>query len=154
VTQDGGVCGVEEEAVVNGIASGLRFVARHARDKAATGGLATVRATVCLASSSRPMYLFQNRGFPGDRVGREIRQPPVADGVFDIDDLAEDGQPLVVATYVLATGIFQEFGVPEAAQVTPDGTIRCRYWQSGWSERIVAWAKASSVPVTDETDLI
>lgn len=154
VRQDESVCGIEDEVVVNGIASGLRFLARHARDKAAAGGLATVRATVCLVSSSRPVYLFQNRSFSGDRLGWAITQPPIADGVFDIDDLAEDGPPLMVATYVLATGIFQEFGIPEAAQITPDGTIRRRYWQSGGSERIVAWAKASGVPVTDEIHLV
>ena len=146
--------GVEADAVINGIASGLRFVARHARDKAAAGGLATVRALLWPVSVSRPVYLFQNRRFPGDRVGREVQQPPVADGVFDIDDLAVGGQPLMVATYVLATGLFQEFGIPEAAQITADGTIRRRYWQAGWSEQIVAWAQASSIPVTDETDLV
>lgn len=149
--EDETASGIQDEAVVNAIASGLRFLARHAQEKAATGGLATVRATIWLVSASRSVYLFQNRSSQGGRVGREINQPPVADGVFEIDDLVEDGQPLMAATYVLATGLFQEFGLPEAAQVTPDGTIRCRYWHADWSERIVAWAKAAGVPVTDET---
>jgi hypothetical protein len=154
VRKDETASGIEVDAMINAIASGLRFLARHARDKAAAGGLATVRATIWSVSASRPVYLFQNRSFPGDRVGREIQQRPVADGVFDLDDLAEDGQPLMVATYMLATGLFQEFGVPEAPHVMSDGTIRCRYWQSGWSEQIVVWAKAAGVPVTDETDLV
>ena len=39
-------------------------------------------------------------------------------------------QPPMVATYVLTTGLFQEFGLPEAVQIAADGTIRCQYWHT------------------------
>jgi hypothetical protein len=53
----------------------------------------------------------------------------VAVGVPNVDDLAEDGPPLVSATYSLASGLFQEFGHPEALQMTSAGEIRIKYWR-------------------------
>jgi hypothetical protein len=45
---------------------------------------------------------------------------PAGDGV---DDLAGDGLVLIAATSVLATGLIQHFGFPEALQMTTDGVI-------------------------------
>jgi hypothetical protein len=46
--------------------------------------------------------------------------------------------------------LFQEFGQPEALQLTATGEIRRRYWHS-WSKEIAAWAGAAGVPLTEET---
>ncbi len=97
--------GVEEEVVVNAVVSGLRFLARHARDRAGAGGMATLRATIWPVSAQLPAYLFHNRGFSGPSLGcQQIETPPTAEAVFDIDDLAIDSSPLMPATYTLATG--------------------------------------------------
>jgi hypothetical protein len=69
--------------------------------------------------------------------------------VFGVDDVAEDGPPLVSATYKLATGLFQAFGHPEALQMTSDGAIRIRYWRDGRQE-LTAWASAAGVEQSQE----
>ena len=141
---------VEDEVVINAVASGLRFLARHTRDRAAAGGMATARVTLWPVDAEHPARLFHNSGFQEDLGRQRLQRAPVSDGVFDIDDLATDGQPLLAATYTLASRLFQEFGQPEALQLTASGEIRTRYWHS-WSRDIVAWAKAAGVPVTEET---
>jgi hypothetical protein len=71
----------------------------------------------------------------------------MAVGVFDIDDLAEDGAPLVAATHALATGLFQGFGHPEALQTSARGAIRIRYWRYDVPQlRQWAQARGSSCP--------
>jgi hypothetical protein len=75
--------------------------------------------------------------------------PPVSEGVFDIDDLAEDGPPLVSATYALATGVFQEFAHPEALQMTSGGAIRINYWGRSRQE-LTIWASAAGVELSEE----
>jgi hypothetical protein len=87
---------LDDEQVVNAVWSGLRFLARHARDRSAAGGNATVRATVWPVSDGLPAQLFHYRHLGGmqSELGREpATTPPVATGVFNIDDLAEDGPP-------------------------------------------------------------
>ncbi|CAM5658164.1 MULTISPECIES: hypothetical protein [Streptomyces] len=130
--------------------SGLRFLARHARDRAASGGNAAVRATLWPVTEETPAILVQNRSFGGS-LGHQIIKPPVATGAFDLDDLAEDGAPLVAATSALTTGLIQHFGYPETLQTTSDGTIRIRYWNQGYSQRVQNWAEARNVQVTQET---
>jgi Putative DNA-binding domain len=142
---------LHEEAVVNVVWSGLRFLARHARDRAAAGGSAVARATVWPVSEQLPARLMHSR-FHGIRevLGRHTpTSPPVSVGVFNIDDLAEDGPPLVSATYTLATGLFQEFGYPEALQMTSGGAIRINYWRHGRPE-LMTWASGAGVEVSEE----
>jgi hypothetical protein len=143
---------LDDEDVVNMVWSGLRFLARHARDRAAVGGSAPARATVWPVSEQLPARLVHHR-FHGveEALGQHmLTSPPVAVGVFDIDDLAEDGPPLVSATYALATGVFQEFGHPEALQMTSGGAIRIQYW---WRSRpeLTTWTSAAGVEVSNET---
>ena len=143
---------VHEEAVINVIWSGLRFLAHHARDRAAAGGNVSVRAAIWPVSSDLPAQLMHTRfhGIP-ERLGSYMpTSPPESVGVYDIDDLAEDGPPLVAATYDLATGLFQGFGFPEALLLTSDGAIRIKYWR-GNREKLRAWASTAGVQISDET---
>lgn len=57
---------LDELSVVNVVWSGLRFPARHARDRAAAGGSAAARATVWPVSEEHPARLMHSRfhGFP------------------------------------------------------------------------------------------
>jgi hypothetical protein len=141
-----------DEDVVNVVWSGLRLLARHARDRAAAGGSASARATVWPVTKQLPARLMHSRhaGF-ADELGRQMpTSPPVSVGVFDIDDLAEDGPPLVSATYALATGVFQEFGHPEALQLTSGGAIRMKYWGQSSQQQVRNWASAAGVELSEE----
>jgi hypothetical protein len=142
---------LHDESVVNMVWSGLRFLARHARDRAAAGGSASARATVWPVSEQLPARLMHDR-FHGisDVLGRHTpTSPPVSVGVFNVDDLAEDGPPLISATYTLATGLFQEFGHPEALQMTSSGAIRINYWRHSRPE-LTTWASGAGVEVSEE----
>jgi Putative DNA-binding domain len=148
---DGASSPLDDEAVVNVMWSGLRFLARHARDRAAAGGSASARATVWPVSEELPARLTHHRfhGFSEVLGERILISPPVSEAVFDIDDLAEDGPTLVSATYALATGLFQEFAYPEALQMTSGGAIRIKYWGQSRQE-LTTWASAAGVELSEE----
>ncbi|MEU9048613.1 MULTISPECIES: hypothetical protein [unclassified Kitasatospora] len=143
---------VDDEDLVLALISGLRFVARHARDRAAAGGSATVRASIWPVSEQIPAELHQSRGFSGRLGAQTPTQPPEASGVFDIDDLAEEGPALVAAAASLGSSLIQHFGYPEALQATSGGAIRTRYWQAQrYGAGLIQWASKAGVPTTDET---
>lgn len=62
---------IEDESIVVGILSGLRFLARHARDRAAAGGDARVRVQLYPVSASAPFRIGHGRGFmsTGGKIG-------------------------------------------------------------------------------------
>jgi hypothetical protein len=147
---------INDELVVNGILSGLRLLARHARDRTAAGGNALIRAQLYPVGGQQPLRLTYDRGPArgfGDSLGeRTLSQPGrSAERVAPLDALAADGPDLVTATYLLATDLFQEFGWVEAAQLTNDGRVRLRYWREEWQPAVERWAAESSVSTTQET---
>jgi hypothetical protein len=119
---------LHDEEIVNGILSSLRFLARHARDRAGAGGEALIRAQIHEPRDGRTIRLSGRRDKPfTETMGRPLAIPAdVTQGAAPLDALAEDGPGLVAASCMLATGLFQEFGMPEALQVTRDGEIRRR----------------------------
>ncbi|MFE2103547.1 helix-turn-helix domain-containing protein [Streptomyces sp. NPDC059468] len=143
---------IEDEDLVLNIWSGLKILARHARDRAAAGGTATVRATIVPVTADLPAELRHPRGFGGLLGSHQVTEPPQATSVFDIDDLAEDGPDLIAATCALATGLIQHFGYPETLQMTTDGAIRTKYWSSQrYGPRVQQWAAQAKVYLTDDT---
>jgi hypothetical protein len=147
---------INDEMVVNGILSGLRFLALHARDRAAAGGNALIRAQLYPVGGQQPLILTYDRGPArgfgdalGDRIMTEAGAP--AERVAPLDALAADGPDLVTAAYLLATDLFQEFGWAEAAQFTNDGQVRLRYWRQEWQTAIGQWAATAGVTTTQET---
>lgn len=80
--------------------SGLRLLARHAGDRAAAGGGASARAIVWPVSERLPAQLTHHRfhGISEPLGVHTPTRPPVAVGVCNVDDLAEDGPRLVSAT--------------------------------------------------------
>src|SRR6266568_890518 len=147
---------IDDEMVVNGILSGLRFLARHARDRTAAGGNALIRAQLYPVGGQQPLRLTYNRGFGrgfgdslGDRIMTDAGAPP--ERVAPLDALAADGSDLVTATYLLATDVFQEFGWAEAAQFTSDGRVRLRYWRQEWHAPVTQWAATAGISTTQET---
>lgn len=97
------------------------------------------------------MALTHSRQGFSEQLGRQVVVvPPVSTGVFSIDDLAEDGPPVLSATYELATGLFQAFGQPEALQMSREGALRLRYWRNGRAD-LENWAASASVELSQET---
>lgn len=144
--EDPGAALVDTQWLTLGIGAGLRFLAHHAQSRAATGGHATVRATIWPVI--RPVALVSNLGWPNEQVGGEtVTEQPYADTVADIDDLSEGGVGLVATTHRLASELFQSFGAPEVAQVTAAGGVRLPYWHRSGQEDIKRWAAAAGVEV-------
>ncbi|MDG4796898.1 ATP-binding protein [Micromonospora sp. WMMD1082] len=142
---------VDTQWLTLGVGAGLQFLAHHARDRAAAGGLATVRATIW-PISNRPIALVSNVGWPNEQIGSDtIIEQPYADTVADIDDLCAGDRGLVATTHRLTSELFQAFGAPEVAQVTAEGAIRIRHWHRSSQAAITRWAEESGVQVLTET---
>jgi hypothetical protein len=140
---------VDNNLLVLGIAAALRTLGTHARDRAAAGGLANLRATLWPVGENKPVALVSNVGMRNEPVGPAIlRERPAVDAVADLDDLALDGPGQVAATYRLASGLYQEFGKPEAPLVTAVGGLRVRYWHPTAQKALTDWAAAGGVDVS------
>lgn len=142
---------IEDEDLVLDIWSGLRLLARHARDRAAAGGHAMVRATIWPVTADIPAELRQSRGAGGRLGSHQVTASPQATSVFDIDDLAEDGPALIAATSSLAASLIQHFGYPETLQMTTDGVIRSKYWSNlRYGPAVQKWATQANVDTTQD----
>lgn len=144
---------LHDEQVVNAILTGLRFLGRHARDRAAAGGNALVRAHVHVDSSDRGTV---NLG-TGGRATSDPRWVMDQDGpaqpaecAAPLDALADDGPDLVAAAYLLASDLLQAFWLPEVLQLTREGQIRGQYWSKVRIPQIREWAVQAGVTITDE----
>ncbi|RQX13359.1 hypothetical protein DDE19_25805 [Micromonospora ureilytica] len=143
---------INDEDLVATIAAALRFLAVHARDRAAVAGLATLRVTIYPVTLNLPAYLMHHRRYGLDRdLGTHaVLEPPVADAVADIDELTAEGRGLLAVTYRLATGLVQEFGRAEALQLTADGNLRRLYWQHQAQNIVKQYAGQHDVDVVDD----
>jgi hypothetical protein len=144
---------VNDESAVNGILSGLRFLARYARDRAAAGGNALIRTQLYPAGRQQPLRLGSRRGGFLDSLGTRIMTDtvPPSERVAPLDGLATDGPDLTSAAYLLASDVFQEFGWAEAAQLTRDGGVRLRYWNREWRPHVEQYAATAGISMTEET---
>jgi hypothetical protein len=140
---------VQDEGLVIAVMSGLLLLAQHARDRAAAGGSALIRAQIFPISEGQPTRLAQTRpfGMPdtlGDRV--LTMPPPPAEAAAELDDLAQAGPMLAAATALLVDDIGQAFGVPEMSQLTHDGQLRRPYWGD---PQIITWTEEHRIEVID-----
>lgn len=143
---------VADETLVIAVMSGVLLLARHARDRAAAGGNALMRAQIYPISEAQPTGLGHTRfyGFPdelGDRV--LTAQPPAAETVAELDDLAQGGSVLAAASGMLVNEIGQAFGLPEMVLISRDGKLRRPAW--GPSHYMITWAEGQGIEVTDDT---
>jgi Putative DNA-binding domain len=138
---------VVADSVVNGILSGLRFLARHARDRAAAGGNALIRSQLYPVSGQQPLELCQYQGGFINTLGTQAMTDtaPVPERAAPLDALAEDGPGLVSAAYLLATDIFQGFGYAEATQLTREGALRLLNWNPDWQPHLRQWADSAGI---------
>ena len=142
---------VGDEALAIAVISGLLFLAKHARDRAAAGGNALMRAQIYPISPQRPTGLGHTRhyGFPDPLGDRELTaRPPAAEAAAELDDIAQVGPVLAAATAQLVNEIGQAFGVAEMGQLSRDGQIRRPYWSD---QQIIRWAEQNGIEVTNDT---
>ena len=144
---------VSDEWIALGVISGLLHLARHARDRAAAGGTALVRAQLVPVSPDRPTEVGHSRQFSGQSRSTHALTvaPAPSEAAVPLDDLAEPGPALVTAAALLVDELGQAFGVPEMGQLTRDGRLRRPYWGHSWQPQMVTWASNHGIGVTDET---
>jgi hypothetical protein len=142
---------IQDEALVIAVLSGVLQLARHSRDRAAAGGSALLHAQIYPVSPQRPTELghLQPPGFI-DALGTRVlsAQPPAAEAVAQLDDLAQPSPALVQASALLISGIGHAFGVAELGHLSREGQIRRRYWAH---TPITAWAEQHGIEVTENT---
>ncbi|WP_433358725.1 AlbA family DNA-binding domain-containing protein [Streptosporangium sp. CA-115845] len=167
------VCVLDAE-IVSRTASALRYLARHARDRAAAAGSAMARVMLVADTHLHPVvsakpeletaWPFDNPDLIRYRVdlntttrivdahrplGTRFIQLAFGESAVSLDDLADDGQPLARATAALCGDLFQAYGVPENQQIRRDGTINPHAWGGHW-DQIKKWAEKASIPLAAE----
>jgi hypothetical protein len=144
---------ISDEAVTEGLISGLLTLGQHARDRSAAGGSVLVRAT--LVPTARPIEVGHARsmGFGDSRSSRSWTLGPVTpvETSARLDEVASPGVPLVQTARLLADQIGQVFGIAEMKQISADGVIQLRYWSGAEKSSVAAWAKANSLPTSMAT---
>src|SRR5260221_9732321 len=97
--------------------SGLLLLAKHARDRAAAGGNALIRAHIFPISAERPTGLgdTRNHGFLNPLGDRLLTVQPLAAEAAAELDLAQPGPAFAAAGALLVNEIGQAFGVAEMA---------------------------------------
>ena len=144
---------VSDEPIVVSVLTGLHRLAVHARDKAAAGGNALVRAHI-LPAVDVPygLEIGHTRGFGrGESRSRVALQEHIgaAETVASLDELAIFGPALVSVAARLSDELGQAFGIPAMGQLTRDGEIRIGYWSSGCHAQVREWAEQHGIAVTD-----
>lgn len=142
---------LNDEQTVNAILSGLYFLGFHARDRASAGGNALVRVRVH-PDTDGPVYLGSGQRGISPTLSQRLKVPvSPAECVAPLETLASQGPDLIATAYLLATELFQEFGLPECGQLTRDGQIRIRYWSAPpWPAFIQQWAPSVGVTISSE----
>lgn len=129
------------------VASSLLLARDHSVRSNAYGTL-DVSATVESGADAQVVH-FRRFGAEPMPHSRPVRRTPHTLQSFTLDGLRSTQETLGAASAV-ATDLLSCFGFPECLQISPDGHIRRKYFESQLSE-LVRWAAANDVPVTDET---
>ncbi|GIH25115.1 hypothetical protein Aph01nite_34250 [Acrocarpospora phusangensis] len=160
---------VLDSRVVVWTAAALRYLARHAQQRAGASGLATTRASMVtdasmhqaikvtnpaeLRNAARLVELHTFKGWSSNTrpLGKESLPFAAGSATFILDDLIEDGRSLAAAAAQLAGDLFQAYGAVEPLQVSREGTIRLDGW-GPMSREAKEWAAFASIPMDSEGD--
>jgi hypothetical protein len=164
---------VREHLVTLHLMSALRFLGRHAAERAGAVGTAVVSARILpdvlaydtatpavrhaiqhqLSTGHAPAdeYSLRARVMPltahGANVGRQEARDAYGETVVFLDDLG-DGQPLAAAAGELTGRVLQSYGVAEPRQIRPGGVLVLPAWEQ-WKSEIQRWAKQFGVETAD-----
>jgi hypothetical protein len=140
---------IPDEWVSVGTLSGLSILARHARDRAATAGGATLRARLHYSNNTESLEMYTTRGIvkSGESISRYktlAGETLVGEAVGVIDHMATPGPDLVATAAVLVEDLGHSLSVPEMQQFTRQGQLRA----SGWRLKgITEWAARNNVEI-------
>lgn len=152
----GSQVGIWDTLLLMWVASALRFLARHARDRTGATGIAA--ASVLLvpyglrlanepnALGGRMTLLTSSSLGEGNRPYGDEHGAAGGRAEFLLDDLADDGQPLAAATAQLAGDLFLSFNAVGTRQITRDGILQKDAWGSDWS-LVSGWAADTGISV-------
>lgn len=142
---------ISDDILVIGILSGLLYLAQHARDRAATGGGALLRAQLYPISEERPIQIGHGDRFSEPSSDKTLITPTApAETAAAIDDLTQPGPALLAAACRLANEIGQAFGIPEMGHLSPTGEVRQRYWGHSSRQLLVNWAEENGITLTND----
>ncbi|MBG0818338.1 helix-turn-helix domain-containing protein [Planomonospora sp. ID82291] len=149
---------VHDSVIVLWIASALRYLARHARDRTGAGGLAATAVTLLADAALHPcntalpqpnatvrITTVSPHGVPDRPYGSNAQAHATGHADFLLDDLADDGQELAAAAAQLAGDLFHAYNAIEARQITRDGILRQQTWGPEWAYAR-RWAAAAAIP--------
>jgi Putative DNA-binding domain len=151
---------VWDTSIVVWIASALRYLARHARDRTGASGIAATTATLLTGTEFHPSNLIPRTadasfatailttshfGSGSLVYGAEAQEHASGQADFLLDDLADDGQPLAAATARLTSDLFHAFNTVGTLQITREGVLQRDAWGSDWPS-ISRWAAQADIP--------
>jgi len=151
-TEEEGPFLIWDELLVLCVISGLLRLARNARDDAAASGNTFVRAQLISATNDRIVEIGHSRshGFAESRSIALTLPIEPAEIATSLDDLAQEGPPLLATAAALVDELGQAFGVTELGQLTRDGKIRRPYWSPrAWQQPLADWALQNGITVLD-----
>jgi hypothetical protein len=140
---------IDDESAALGVISGLNYLARHARDRAAAGGICLVHAQ--LLPGSIPFIQLgtrRNGSFPEPLNEYESGVvKSTGELSASLDDLGEVGPRLISAAALVLDQLAQGCGVPQTYQFSREGQIRQPYWSYPWRDDVLAWAATEGIEV-------
>jgi hypothetical protein len=144
----------DDEAIADGILSGLVTLAAHA-DAARASGTALLMAGV-YGLGRGGAFLCHSRGsfnlggtYNEDDPLRSLPEP--ARGALPLDALIGGGRPVISLASGLCASIVQGFGVPDTHQFSAGGLARRLYFVAGRQDAFTARVESHGFEWTDET---
>ncbi|MFF0249914.1 AlbA family DNA-binding domain-containing protein [Streptosporangium sandarakinum] len=136
-------CCLGELALMISLLSGVRFLARYARDSAYAGGDALIRVRV---GDSNPVGMELGTAGVGTmrRLGQFVRPGATAERAAPLDELADDTPQLVATTAYLVGDIMRCFGHPDVLHMTTDGQVTPERW-GGYADSVRSWAETAGI---------
>ncbi|GAA1022093.1 hypothetical protein Aple_064600 [Acrocarpospora pleiomorpha] len=136
-------CRLGELSLMVAVLSGVRFLARYARDYAYAGGDALIRVKV-----GDPDPLRMELGTMGSgatvRLGQFVRHGASAERAAPLEELADDTPQLVATAAYLVGDIMRAFGHPDVLHITTDGRVAPGRWGE-YAGSIRAWAERAGI---------
>jgi hypothetical protein len=124
-------------------AKALNVVAKHAVRVGAWGELAV---ELSVFGPPRTLgWLAPGKGIQRVDEARIIGADIVSRHTLALDDLAVGTQPLLAATRLLLTDVFNAFGSPEVQALTPTGALHTQYLRI--DQELRQWAEANGVEI-------
>lgn len=152
---------VTELQVVDVVGIGLRLAARYATEQAGAWGEAIVEARLIGVPSpdhpvSAPLPIYMAReelvaggftlGLGPIRNTIQLQSVPPSRHTVDISAIADDNREWMLASRLVATDLFQAFGVAEVTPISLTGALRTRYLGRN-GQKCAQWAESLGIEV-------